>query len=204
MARDALRPTAPALAPAPAAFPGPGKGWRFTVGDLRLAVYGWRVDVVRRFWGARSSPSGEAGVRGGGGDAGDSEAAEGTCSGARGGDSQDASDDAKRYADWEITACMTTDGYFTSLLLACLVFGTRTAQYRRLELTYAGAIFTVLAVALVTHLSITRHHAGFYRRHRIRILVAMRVLVPVCVLGRGLSNNACHVIPDVPDPGFLS
>jgi len=97
MSRDALRPTAPAPAPAPApaALPGPGKG---PAGDL---------DVVRRFRGARSSPCGEAGDRGGGGgDAGDREAAEGTCSGARP-DSQDADDDAERYADWEITACMT-------------------------------------------------------------------------------------------------
>ena len=109
-------------------------------------------------------------------------------------DSQDAGDDDDResaehsaYSDWEITACMSTDVYFTSLLLGLVVLGT--PHYRRLEMTYAGAIFTVLAAALVTHLFVMRVRAGFYRRHRTRALVAMRLLVPVCVLGAWLTTQ---------------
>ena len=40
-----------------------------------------------------------------------------------------------------------------------------------------------------------RFHAGFYQRHRTRTLVALRLLVPMCMLGSWLSSPRRRDLP---------
>jgi hypothetical protein len=48
------------------------------------------------------------------------------------------------------------------------------AVYERLGATYAAAFSRVKVAALFAHLLIMRAYRSFYRRHRTRVLVAMR------------------------------
>ena len=69
------------------------------------------------------------------------------------------------------------------------------AVYERLGATYAAAFSRVKVAALLAHLFTMRAYRSFYRRHRTRTLVAMRVLVPISMVGAWLTAQPrpCHI-----------
>ena len=210
MSRVGLRPTAPAPTnPAAPTFPGPRKGTED--GRLRNGVRSAREG--RGDGGGGSDGGGVGGgsgdsggdgggdggghggsgvgVGGGGGECGEGggvggrESVGGSGEGGRGGGGS--AGGAERYPEWETTAFESTDAYFTSLALLLSIVGL--PFYHRQGLTYAGYITTVQGVAFLAHLFTMRYHAGSYRRHRTRVLVALRVFVPICMMGAWVTSQ---------------
>jgi len=93
-----------------------------------------------------------------------------------------------RYSKWKTTAFQATDAFFSSQLLLTVLFGMP-SSIERLELTNSGSFAMILSALLLAQLFNMRFHAGLYQRHRARTLLALRVLVPVFLLGSWLSST---------------